>query len=52
MAKKNSNSEKPDLTALETTQTAEVTWLTNQWQAHPVVGMTPQRLHQLLTGAE
>ena len=52
MAKKKSNSEKPDLTALETTQTAEVTWLANQWQDHPVVGMTPQRLHQLLTGAE
>lgn len=52
MAKKKSNSEKQDLTALETTQTAEVTWLANQWQDHPVVGMTPQRLHQLLTGAE
>ncbi len=52
MAKKKTNSEKADLTALETTQTAEVAWLSNQWQEHPVVGMTPQRMHQLLTGAE
>lgn len=52
MAKKKSKSEKTDLTALETTQTAEVAWFTNQWQEHPVVGLTPQRLHQLLTNAE
>ncbi|QQC83006.1 DUF935 domain-containing protein [Acinetobacter bereziniae] len=52
MAKKKINSEKADLTALETTQTAEVAWLSNQWQEHPVVGMTPQRMHQLLTNAE
>lgn len=52
MAKKKSKSENTDLIALETTQTAEVAWLANQWQEHPVVGMTPQRLHQLLTDAE
>ena len=44
--------QKQDRTALETQQTAEVSWLSNQWQEHPVVGMTPQRLHQLLTEAE
>lgn len=62
MAKKKSNPpqspfskggrQKQDLTALETTQTAEVAWFTNQWQEHPVVGLTPQRMHQLLTNAE
>lgn len=52
MAKKDRTSKKQDRTALETRQTAEVAWLSNQWQEHPVVGMTPQRLHQLLTDAE
>ena len=62
MAKKKSNpapspfskgrSQKQDSTALETTQTAEIAWLANQWQEHPVIGLTPQRLHQLLTAAE
>jgi phage gp29-like protein len=41
-----------DRTALEQNQTAEVAWLANQWQEHPVIGLTPQRLHQLLTNAE
>lgn len=52
MAKKDRTSKKQDRTALETQQTAEVSWLSNQWQEHPVVGMTPHRLHQLLTEAE
>ncbi|EHU3335695.1 DUF935 domain-containing protein [Acinetobacter baumannii] len=52
MAKKDRTSKKQDRTALETQQTAEVSWLSNQWQEHPVVGMTPYRLHQLLTEAE
>ncbi|OTG87691.1 portal protein [Acinetobacter sp. ANC 4558] len=48
MAKK----DKSQKQALETTQTADVAWLTNQWQEHPVIGLTPARLHQLLIGAE
>ncbi|WP_336148226.1 DUF935 domain-containing protein [Acinetobacter ursingii] len=48
MAKK----DKSQKQALETTQTADVAWFTNQWQEHPVVGLTPARLHQLLLGAE
>lgn len=47
MAKKDSSSKKQDRTALETNQTAEVAWLSNQWQEHPVVGMTPTRMHRL-----
>ena len=43
---------KQDRTALETNQTAEIAWLTNQAQEHPVVGMTPQHLYRLLTDAE
>jgi phage gp29-like protein len=52
MAKKDRSSKKQDRAALETTQTAEVAWLANQWQEHPVVGMTPVRMHRLLTDAE
>lgn len=52
MAKKDRTSKKQDRTALETPQTAEVAWLSNQWQEHPVVGMTPMRMHRLLTDAE
>ncbi|MCH7357440.1 DUF935 domain-containing protein [Acinetobacter sp. NIPH 1958] len=52
MAKKDRSSKKQDRTALASQQTAEVSWLSSQWQEHPVVGMTPQRLHQLLTDAE
>jgi len=52
MAKKDRSSKKQDRTALETQQTAEVAWLSNQWQEHPVVGLTPARLHRLLTDAE
>ncbi len=52
MAKKNPQSKTQDRTALEQNQTAEVAWLANQWQEHPVIGLTPQRLHQLLTNAE
>lgn len=52
MAKKNRSKNKQDRTALETSQTAEVAWLSNQWQEHPVVGMTPIRMHRLLTDAE
>ncbi|ADX03015.1 DUF935 domain-containing protein [Acinetobacter baumannii] len=52
MAKKDRTSKKQDRSALETHQTAEVAWLSNQWQEHPVVGMNPQRMHQLLTEAE
>lgn len=52
MSKKKLSSKNQDLSALETNQTAEIAWLTSQWQEHPVVGMTPQRLHQLLTDAE
>ncbi|RKG41453.1 MULTISPECIES: DUF935 domain-containing protein [Acinetobacter] len=52
MAKKDRSSKKQDRTALETSQTAEVAWLSNQWQEHPVVGMTPLRMHRLLTDAE
>lgn len=52
MAKKKPKSEKLDLTALEQNQTADIAWLSSQWQEHPVVGLTPQRLHRLLTEAE
>jgi len=52
MAKKDRSQKKQDRTALETSQTAEVAWLANQWQEHPVVGMTPVRMHRLLTDAE
>lgn len=52
MAKKDRSSKKQDRTALETSQTAEVAWLSNQWQEHPVVSMTPVRMHRLLTDAE
>ena len=51
MAKKDKAS-KPTRDALETTQSAEISWLSNQWQEHPVVGLTPRRLHQLMTEAE
>ena len=49
MAKK---PQKQDRSALETSQTSSVAWLDHQWQEHPVVGLTPARLHQLLIGAE
>ena len=52
MAKKDRSQKKQDRAALETSQTAEVAWLANQWQEHPVVGMTPARMHRLLTDAE
>lgn len=52
MAKKDRSQKKQDRTALETPQTAEIAWLTNQWQEHPVVGLTPARMHRLLTDAE
>ena len=52
MAKKKTSSKNKDRTALEANQTAEVAWLSNQWQEHPVVGMTPARMHRLLTDAE
>lgn len=52
MAKKKTKSNDQDRSALETNQTAEIAWLTNQWQEHPVVGLTPTRLHRLLTDAE
>lgn len=48
MAKK----DKTKKQALETTQTSDIAWLQNYWQEHPVVGLTPLRMHQLLTGAE
>lgn len=48
MAKK----DKTQKQALETSQTYDIAYLTNQWQEHPVVGLTPARLHRLLTGAE
>ena len=51
MAKKDRKS-KQDRAALEAQQTAEVSWLSHQWQEHPVLGLTPQKLHQLLTNAE
>lgn len=38
--------------ALDAQQTSEVGWLHNDLQDHPVRGLTPQRLHQLLTAAE
>ncbi len=52
MAKKKLTSNKQDRTALETNQTAEIAWLTNQWQEHPTVGLTPVLLNRLLTDAE
>lgn len=51
-SKSNSLSKKQDRTALESTQTADVAWLSSQWQEHPVVGLTPLALHRLLTDAE
>lgn len=41
-----------DRTALDTSQTAEIAWYASEFQDHPVIGLTPQRLHQLLTQAE
>lgn len=52
MAKKKSKSSVPDRSALEINQTAEIAYLQHQWQEHPVLGLTPARLHQLLTNAE
>lgn len=52
MASKKSKTSKQDRTALETNQTAEIAWLANQWQEHPTVGLTPERLNRLLTDAE
>lgn len=52
MAKKKSQSKIQDRTALEQNQTADIAWLSNQWQDHPVIGLTPKHLHQLLTDAE
>ena len=49
MAKKDRTSKKQNRAALETNQTAEIAWLSNHWQEHPVVGMTPARMHRLLT---
>ncbi|QHH96699.1 DUF935 domain-containing protein [Acinetobacter dispersus] len=52
MSKKKTQSKTQDRTALEQNQTAEVAWLANQWQDHPVVGLTPLAMHRLLTDAE
>jgi phage gp29-like protein len=52
MAKRKRDNKPDNRQALDTSQTAEVSWINSNWQEHPVVGMTPQRLHQLLTGAE
>ncbi|ENW79765.1 hypothetical protein F909_02868 [Acinetobacter sp. ANC 3929] len=52
MAKKKPKSKIQDRAALEQNQTAEVAWLANQWQDHPVVGLTPTAMHRLLTDAE
>lgn len=52
MAKKKSQSKTQDRTALEQNQTADVAWLSNQWQDHPVVSLTPIPLYSLLTDAE
>lgn len=41
-----------DLSALSEQQTAQIGWTLQQWQEHPVIGLTPHRLHGLLTGAE
>lgn len=38
--------------ALESPQSAEVGWLQHQFAEHPVRGLTPAKLHQLLTNAE
>ncbi|ENX20182.1 hypothetical protein F892_03105 [Acinetobacter vivianii] len=38
--------------ALETRQTSDIGWFSTQFQEHPVRGLTPQKLHQLLTNAE
>ena len=38
--------------ALETPQSAEIAWLQHQFADHPARGLTPARLHQLLTNAE
>lgn len=51
MAKKD-KSKTQDRAALETSQTSAIAWYGSQWQDHPVVGLTPARLHQLLVGAE
>ncbi|MDV4263326.1 DUF935 domain-containing protein [Acinetobacter seifertii] len=51
MAKKDKKSSGSRV-ALETSQTAEIGLLNQQWQEHPVIGLTPTRLHQLLTQAE
>ena len=52
MAKKKFKSKTQDRSALEQNQTADIAWLANQWQEHPVVGLTPTSLHRLLTEAE
>lgn len=51
MAKKD-KTPKQDRAALETSQTSEIAWYGTQWQEHPVVGLTPARLHQLHLRAE
>jgi phage gp29-like protein len=43
---------KTDRSALDQQQTAEIAYLYNQWQEHPVLGLTPRKLHHLLTHAE
>jgi phage gp29-like protein len=49
MAKKDKNS-KDNRAALDAPQTADIGWI-NQ-QEHPALGLTPQRLAQLLIAAE
>lgn len=48
----NKSKKKEKRIALETSQTADIAFLENQWQDHPVVGLTPAKLHRLLTEGE
>lgn len=46
------SSKKQNRQALEAPQTSELGWLSTDFQEHPVRGLTPAKLHQLLTEAE
>lgn len=41
-----------DTRALSQPQTAELGWIQGEFQEHPVIGLTPQKLHRVLLEAE
>jgi phage gp29-like protein len=52
MAKRKKIPAAPSRQALDGAQSAELGWLQHQFAEHPARGLTPARLHQLLTNAE